>query len=249
VPLIEKDPIVSYCETVTEESNQMCLSKSANKHNRLYIKCKSMSNGICEAIEKGKIETTTRDAKARGKYIRDEFPENDFTAEEVDGKRLWGFGPENRGANLMVDASKAVQYLNEIKDGVMAGFQWATLGGPLASEPVRGAVFRLYDATLHSDSIHRGQGQIMPTSRRVCFAAMYTAAPTLMEPIYLAEISVPSALVGPIYTLIANKRGVVNEEIDREGTPIKVLKCNLPVAESFGFASEVRSNTGGKGFP
>lgn len=35
-PLIKKDPVVSYCETVTETSDRTCMSKSPNKHNRLY---------------------------------------------------------------------------------------------------------------------------------------------------------------------------------------------------------------------
>ncbi len=39
---------------------------------------------------------------------------------------LRSFGPEGKGPNLLVDASKGVQYLNEIKDSVVAGFQWAT---------------------------------------------------------------------------------------------------------------------------
>lgn len=38
IELIKTDPIVTYCETVTEESNQVCMTKSPNKHNRLYMK-------------------------------------------------------------------------------------------------------------------------------------------------------------------------------------------------------------------
>ena len=36
------------------------------------------------------------------------------------------FGPDTTGPNLMVDCTKGVQYLNEIKDSVVTGFQWAT---------------------------------------------------------------------------------------------------------------------------
>merc|ERR1711868_266839 len=39
IPLKKSDPVVSYRESVSEESNQMCLSKSPNKHNRLFMKC------------------------------------------------------------------------------------------------------------------------------------------------------------------------------------------------------------------
>ena len=39
IELITTDPIVTYCETVTEESSMVCMAKSPNKHNRLYMKC------------------------------------------------------------------------------------------------------------------------------------------------------------------------------------------------------------------
>lgn len=46
------DPVVSYRETVSEESTQMCLSKSPNKHNRLFMKAVNMPDGLAEDIDK-----------------------------------------------------------------------------------------------------------------------------------------------------------------------------------------------------
>merc|ERR1712130_891329 len=66
-----------------------------------------------------------------------------------------------------IDCSKGVQYLNEIKDSVVAGFQWATKEGCLCDENMRNIRFNIYDVTLHADAIHRGGGQIIPTARRV----------------------------------------------------------------------------------
>ena len=43
-----------------------------------------------------------------------------------EARKIWCFGPDTTGPNLMIDATKGVQYLNEIKDSVVAGFQWAT---------------------------------------------------------------------------------------------------------------------------
>lgn len=48
-------------------------------------------------------------------------------------------------ANLLVDQTKAVQYLNEIKDSVVSGFQWATREGPIAEEPMRSVRFNILD--------------------------------------------------------------------------------------------------------
>ena len=51
IPIKKSDPVVSYRETVSEESNQMCLSKSPNKHNRLFMKAQPMPDGLPEDID------------------------------------------------------------------------------------------------------------------------------------------------------------------------------------------------------
>lgn len=52
IPLKKSDPVVSYRETVKEESDRMCLSKSPNKHNRLFLKSAPMPDGLPEDIDK-----------------------------------------------------------------------------------------------------------------------------------------------------------------------------------------------------
>lgn len=59
IPLKTSDPLVSYRETVLEESSQMCLSKSRNKHNRLTMKAQPMPEGLPEDIDNGVV--TSRD--------------------------------------------------------------------------------------------------------------------------------------------------------------------------------------------
>ena len=55
---------------------------------------------------------------------------------------------------------------------------------------MRGVRFNIYDVTLHTDAIHRGGGQIIPTARRCLYASALTASPGMMEPVYLVEIQV-----------------------------------------------------------
>ena len=55
---------------------------------------------------------------------------------------------------------------------------------------MRGIRYNIYDVALHTDAIHRGGGQIIPTARRVFYASQLTAGPKLMEPVYLCEIQV-----------------------------------------------------------
>ena len=182
VPLRKSDPVVGYRETVTMESSMVALSKSQNKHNRLYVKAEPLADELTNDIENGKVAPRD-DPKLRARYLADTY-DWDVT----DARKIWTFGPDTTGPNLFVDASKGVQYMNEIKDSVVAAFQWASKEGGVAEEPMRGIRFNILDCTLHADAIHRGGGQIIPTARRVMYAAQLLAKPTLQEPMFLVEI-------------------------------------------------------------
>uniref|UniRef100_A0A671MP24 Elongation factor 2 n=1 Tax=Sinocyclocheilus anshuiensis TaxID=1608454 RepID=A0A671MP24_9TELE len=240
---LKSDPVVSYRETVSEESDQVCLSKSPNKHNRLYMKARPLPDGLAEDIDKGDV-TARQELKQRARYLAEKYE-----WEVAEARKIWCFGPDGTGPNILVDITKGVQYLNEIKDSVVAGFQWATKEGALCEENMRAVRFDIHDVTLHADAIHRGGGQIIPTARRVLYASVLTAQLRLMEPIYLVEIQCPEQVVGGIYGVLNRKRGHVFEESQVAGTPIFVVKAYLPVNESFGFTADLRSNTGGQAFP
>jgi len=243
IPIKKSDPVVSYRETVAEESSEVCLSKSPNKHNRLFMKARPMPDGLAEDIDKGEV-TPRGEFKTRARYLQEKY---DYDVTEA--RKIWCFGPDGSGPNIVMDVTKGVQYLNEIKDSVVAGFQWASKEGVLAEENMRGVRFDIHDVTLHTDAIHRGGGQIIPTARRCLYACVLTAVPRLMEPVYLCEIQCPESAVGGIYGVLNRRRGHVIEEMQIAGTPMFVVKAYLPVNESFGFTADLRSNTGGQAFP
>ncbi|KAG2569302.1 hypothetical protein PVAP13_7NG380600 [Panicum virgatum] len=200
--IIVSPPVVSFRETVLEKSCRTVMSKSPNKHNRLYMEARPLEEGLAEAIDEGRI------------------------------------GPRDDP-----------KYLNEIKDSVVAGFQWASKEGALAEENMRGICFEVCDVVLHADAIHRGGGQVIPTARRVIYASQLTAKPRLLEPVYLVEIQAPENALGGIYGVLNQKRGHVFEEMQRPGTPLYNIKAYLPVIESFGFSSQLRAATSGQAFP
>jgi len=243
IPLIKGDPVVQYRETVTAESNILCLSKSPNKHNRIFMKAYPMTEECNVDIEDGKISPKD-DFKVRARILAEEHG-----WDVTDARKIWCFGPEASGANLLVDVTKGVQYLNEIKDSCVAAFQWATKEGCLADENMRGVRFNIMDVTLHTDAIHRGGGQIIPTCRRVLYASVLSAGPAIMEPVFLVEITCPENAMGGIYGVLNRRRGHVFAEEQRVGTPLYQIKCYLPVMESFGFTADLRAATAGQAFP
>ncbi|CAO1615538.1 unnamed protein product [Parajaminaea phylloscopi] len=243
IPLKISDPVVGYRETVQAESSMTALSKSQNKHNRLYVTAQPLDEELSKAIEQGQINPRD-DVKARARVLADEYG-----WDVTDARKIWCFGPETTGPNLLVDTTKGVQYLNEIKDSCVAAFQWATKEGPCAEEPMRGVRWNILDVTLHTDAIHRGGGQLIPTCRRVCYAAAMLAQPGLQEPVYSVEIQCPEDGLGGIYSTLNKRRGHVYSEEQRPGTPMYTVKAYLPVSESFGFNADLRQATGGRAFP
>jgi len=243
IPLIKSDPVVSYRETVGELSEIMCLAKSPNKHNRLFMKAAPLGEEVAEAIDNGDV-APRQDPKERGRFLSEKH-----SWDPTEARKIWCFGPEGTGPNLLVDCTKAVQYLNEIKDSVVAGFQWATKEGVLCEENMRGTRFNVYDVTLHADAIHRGGGQIIPTARRVMYAAALTAKPSILEPVYLVEIQCNDQAVGGIFGVLNRRRGIVFDNQQIGNTPQLIVKAHLPVNESFGFTADLRSHTGGQAFP
>jgi len=237
------EPVVAYRETVQGESSQQCLAKSPNKHNRIYAIAAPVDEALCGEIDEGKIAPRD-EPKARARHLSETYG-----WDVNDARKIWAFGPDTTGPNLLVDTTKAVQYLNEIKDSLVAAFQWVTKEGVMADENMRGIRFNIQDVVLHADSIHRGTGQIMPAGRRVMQACEMTAGPRLCEPVYLVDITCPERAVGGIYGVLNRRRGHVVEEMQRPGTPIFQVKAYLPVSESFGFTADLRSHTGGQAFP
>jgi len=240
---VMSDPVVSYRETVTAESSQTCLAKSPNKHNRIYLVAEPMEDDLSKDIEDGKAGPKA-DAKERAKLLKDKYS---WDASEA--TKIWAWGPETEGANVVVDKTQGVQYLLEIKEHVNSAWQWISKEGPLCEENMRGVRMNLMDVTLHTDSIHRGAGQIAPPMRRCSFAALMTGTPTLQEPVFLVEITCPAEAMSGVYSCMNLRRGCVFEENEREGTPLRQVKAYLPVAESFGFVAALRQQTSGQAFP
>jgi elongation factor 2 len=243
-PLKMGKPVVSFCETITEESEQDCCGKSPNKHNRIYMQAEPLGDEFCNAIDSGDIEPQS-DKKVRARKLADDYKWN-----VQEARKIWSFGcPPDGIPNVLVDCTKSVQYLNEIKDSMVGAFVQGTLGGCLAEEALRGVRFNLMDVVLHADAIHRGAGQIMPPTKRCMSACVLASGPTLCEPVYVADITVPQSAMSGVYNTLSQRRGEVVQTDQREGTPLCKVKAYLPVLESFGFTQLLRQNTSGQAFP
>jgi len=243
-PVKVSQPVVSFCETVTDKSSMTCISKSPNKHNRIFLEAAPLGEEVCHAIESS-IITEDMEGKVRARKLAD-----DYKWDVTEARKIWSFGcPPEARCNILVDTTKAVQYLQEVKDSMVGAFIQVTAAGVLCEEVMRGIRINVMDVVLHADAVHRGAGQVMPPFKRCVYAAMLVAKPSILEPMYMCDITVPQQAVSGVYSTLNMRRGVIEGKEDRPGTPLTKIKAFLPVLESFGFTQLLRQNTSGQAFP
>lgn len=233
VEIETSEPIVVYRETVAGTAGPV-EGKSPNKHNRFYIEIEPVEASVMQAIQEGKI----KEGRVKGKEMAKNFIEAGMEKEEA--RRVWDVYEKN----LFINMTRGIQYLDEIKELLMDGFESAMDNGPVAKEKVMGVKIKLMDAKIHEDAVHRGPAQVLPAIRKGIFGAMMSAEPVLLEPIQKVFINVPQDYMGSATREIQNRRGqIVN--MTQEGDMVTV-ESTVPVAEMFGFAGDIRSATEGR---
>jgi elongation factor 2 len=149
-----------------------------------------------------------------------------------------------QGNNLFLDVTKGIQYLSEIHELIIEGFTEVMKSGPVASEPCQGVLVKLVDAKLHEDAIHRGPAQVIPAVRNAIYGAITIADPVLLEPMQKVFISTPQDLMGDASRELNQRRATVRDMTTEKD--MVNIDAKAPVAEMFGFASSIRSATGGR---
>jgi elongation factor 2 len=229
-------PLIIYREGI-KVKGQLFESKSPNRHNRVVVEVEPLNEETLRLLAEGRV-TEDMDWRTRAKILREEAG---WDADEA--RSIWAI---DEHLNIFIDATKGVQYLNEVADTLINGFRWTVAQGPLAHEPMRGVKVRLLDATIHEDPAHRGPAQLMPALKNATLASVLTAKPVLLEPIYKIEVKVAQDYLSGVIKVVTSKRGRISS-MEQQGL-IAIVKGELPVAESAGLADEMRSATAGKAF-
>lgn len=126
---------------------------------------------------------------------------------------------------------------------VEKGFRDALVKGPVAEFPVVGTKIDLQDGSYHDvDSSEKA----FYTAAQGCFREYFIKAdPVLLEPIMNIEIECPEAFQGPVVGDIISRRGLITNTDVRDG--ITIATAEVPLAETFGYATDLRSMTQGQG--
>ncbi len=234
--VLTSPPIVVYRETVSKQSQQF-EGKSPNKHNKLYFIVEPLEDDLSKAIKEGELPEAR--LRKKDKHIVEKLVELGVSAKEAKN-----FSEIYKG-NVLVDDTRGIVHIGEIIGLVQDGFEQVCNSGALAGEPCTKMKVRLMDCKLHEDAIHRGPAQIHPAVRDAIREAMSDAKPTMLEPVQVMQIEAPEDYMGEISKLVQNKRGQLIS-MD-QGNGLVVAKAAMPVAELFGWSSELRSATSGRG--
>jgi elongation factor 2 len=234
IPIITSEPIVLYRETI-EGKIENVEGKSPNKHSRFYVTVEPLEQGVEEFIENGGI----REGKPKGKQYIEDLVKAGMPRE--DAKELVDISNNS----VLIDATHGVQYMNEVMELLIDGFEEAMNDGPLAREKCSGIKVKITDATIHEDPVHRGPAQIIPAIRRPIYAGMLKAGVVLLEPKQKFTINLPQEYLSDVITLLQGKRGQILE-IQQENEQATII-AKMPVAEVIkGFSNELRGLTQGR---
>ncbi|EOD36065.1 putative mitochondrial elongation factor [Emiliania huxleyi CCMP1516] len=123
-----------------------------------------------------------------------------------------------------------------------AGFREAMLKGTLTGSPVMGMRVVLQDGLAHA--VDSNELAFRAAAQGAFKQAMATAKPVLLEPLMSTEVAVPAEFQGTAVALVSQRKGTVNS---MEGAEFVTIDADVPLESMFGFSSDLRGVTQGKG--
>ncbi|KAJ5152183.1 hypothetical protein N7492_010478 [Penicillium capsulatum] len=191
--------------------------------------------------------------------------------------RITAFGPRRVGPNILVDATAVntcdkfllddpkqsysapdgnnhqALLVRDFCDKIAYAFQIATAQGPLCQEPIQGIAVFLEDLSVEANNDELDTGRLTGDAIRLVREGITQGfldwSPRIMLAMYSCEIQATTEVLGRVYAVITRRRGRILSEVMKEGTPFFTILALLPVAESFGFAEEIRKRTSGAAQP
>ena len=234
--VVATEPTVVYRETILGEAGPF-MGKSPNKHNRVWFTVKPLDEKIIELIRTGEL------SEISSRRQREEVLQEQAGWSTRESRRIVAI---DKNVNILTDETVGIQYLREAREHISGGFIWGLESGPYSGEAVRGVHVVMTDVQLHEDPVHRGPAQMMPAARQALYAALMSAEPTLLEPIYKIQVRIPPDELGNVTGLLSRKRGSIHN-VEQQGPAVTVTGM-VPVSETLGLSQEMRAATSGSAF-
>jgi len=233
-----EDP--SFRVKTDEETGQTIISGMGELHLEIIVDRMLREFKVEASVGKPQVayrETITRKAKAEGKYIR-----------QTGGRGQYGhvyieIEPGEKGKNFefvnkIVGGSIPKEYVSPVENGMRE----AAESGLLAGFPVVDIKVTLYDGSYHE--VDSSEMAFKIAGSMAFKEAVRNAGPILLEPIMAVEVVVPEQFMGDVIGDLNSRRGKIQGMESRGG--FQVVGANVPLANMFGYSTDLRSKTQGR---
>jgi len=223
------------------ETGETIISGMGELHLEIIVDRMKREFGVDALVGRPQVaykETITGTAEAEGKYIR-----------QSGGRGQYG---HVRLRVNSLERGKGFIFLNEIRGGVIPnefipavekGVKEALDKGVVAHYPMTDIEVALYDGSFHE--VDSSESAFKIAGSMALQEAAKRAKPVILEPIMKIQVIMPQEFLGEVTGNLNSKRGRIEELSDRPN--VKVIDAKVPLSEMFGYATEIRSMTQGRG--
>ena len=235
--LAEEDP--TFKVTSNQETGQTLISGLGELH--LEIIVDRMKREFKVEANVGKPQVAYRETITGNSDVEEKY------AKQSGGRGQYGH------VKIKVEANpdKGYEFINQITGGAIPreyipavdkGIQEALEAGVVAGYPVQDVKVTLYDGTYHE--VDSSEMAFKIAGSMAIKKAMRAANPVLLEPIFKVEVTTPEEYMGDVIGDLNSRRGQVSGMTDRNNA--KIINAQVPLAQMFGYATDLRSKTQGR---
>jgi elongation factor G len=236
--LAQEDP--SFRVRTDEESGQTIMSGMGELHLEILVDRMRREFGVEANV--GAPQVAYREA------IRKEVEQEGKHAKQSGGKGQYGhvwikMGPNETGKGFeFIDAIKGGTVPREFIPAVEKGLREALNNGVLAGFPVVDVKVTLFDGSYHD--VDSSELAFKLAAILAFKDGMRKASPVLLEPMMAVEVETPEDYMGDVMGDLNRRRGIIQGMEDANG--VKLVKCEVPLAEMFGYSTDLRSMSQGR---
>ena len=235
--LAEEDP--TFKVTTNQETGQTLISGMGELH--LEIIVDRMKREFKVEANVGKPQVAYRETINGAADVEEKY------AKQSGGRGQYGH------VKMKVEANpdKGYEFINQITGGAIPreyipavdkGIQEALEAGVVAGYPVQDVKVTLYDGSYHE--VDSSEMAFKIAGSMAIKKALRAANPVLLEPIFKVEVTTPEEYMGDVIGDLNARRGQVSGMTDRNNA--KIIDAQVPLAQMFGYATDLRSKTQGR---
>ena len=237
--LSEEDP--TFRVHTDEQTNQTILEGMGELHLDILVDRMKREFKVEANVGKPQVayrETIKKTAEAQGKFVRQSGGRGQYGDVWIELSPLEA-GGGYEWENAIVGGVVPREFIKPTEDGVKE----AMLNGVLAGFPVVDVKAKIYDGSYHD--VDSNEMAFKIAGSMAFQAAAKKADPIILEPIMKVEVIVAEEFMGDVIGDLNSKRGRIEKMDDRSGA--KVIDAHVPLAEMFGYTTQLRSMTQGRG--